>query len=129
MPLYEPVSTKCGRANNLGLAGPPAVGNAFDKLIRSANTCLRENRLNGGEQSSRRCASDEVRRVMSCRAYQTGIAATTTSDRRLNAPGNIAAGCRDRGEGARHIQKIGKVCTVDGVPDRHDPTPGLWFMD
>jgi len=66
--------------------------------------------------------------------YQAVINRHKTSDLADSQPtkGNIAGGLTTIEEKALgNIQKIGKVCTVDGVIDKAEmPThPGLWFMD
>jgi (2R)-sulfolactate sulfo-lyase subunit beta len=134
------VSTKCGESDTTsGCGANPTVGNAFDKLHPLGNyLCFGETtELTGGEQIvAARCANDEVRRqfMFMFDRYQKVIDRHKTSDLSDSQPtkGNIAGGLTTIEEKALgNIQKIGKICTVDGVIDKAEaPThPGLWFMD
>ncbi len=134
------VSTKCGESDTTsGCGANPTVGNAFDKLHPLGSTlCFGETtELTGGEHIvAARCASDAVRErfMFMFNRYQDVINRHKTSDLSDSQPtkGNIAGGLTTIEEKALgNIQKIGKVCTVDGVIDKAErPThPGLWFMD
>ena len=120
------VSTKCGESDTTsGCGANPTVGNAFDKLHPLGTTlCFGETtELTGGEHIvAARCASDAVRDkfMFMFNRYQDVINRHKTSD--LTTIEEKALG---------NIQKIGKLCTVDGVIDKAEmPThPGLWFMD
>ena len=134
------VSTKCGESDTTsGCGANPTVGNAFDKLHPLGSTlCFGETtELTGGEHIvAARCASDAVREqfMFMFNRYQDVINRHKTSDLSDSQPtkGNIAGGLTTIEEKALgNIQKIGKVCTVDGVIDKAEmPThAGLWFMD
>ena len=134
------VSTKCGESDTTsGCGSNPTVGNAFDKLHPLKTTlCFGETtELTGGEQIvAARCANDEVRKqfMFMFDRYQEVINRHKTSDLSDSQPtkGNIAGGLTTIEEKALgNIQKIGKLCTVDGVIDKAEmPThAGLWFMD
>ena len=134
------VSTKCGESDTTsGCGANPAVGNAFDKLHPLGNyLCFGETtELTGGEHIvAARCANDDVRQkfMHMFDRYQEVINRHKTSDLADSQPtkGNIAGGLTTIEEKALgNIQKIGKLCTVDGVIDKAEmPThPGLWFMD
>ncbi|MDQ6638690.1 MAG: UxaA family hydrolase, partial [Pseudomonadota bacterium] len=129
------VSTKCGESDTTsGCGSNPTVGNAFDKLHPLGNTlCFGETtELTGGEQIvAARCANDAVREkfMFMFERYQDVINRHKTSDLSDSQPtkGNIAGGLTTIEEKALgNIQKIGKVCTVDGVIDKAEtPThPG-----
>ena len=93
--------------------------------------------LTGGEHLvAARCRTPEVREkvkmVFDC--YQEVVNRHRTDDLSESQPtkGNIAGGLTTIEEKALgNIQKIGKLCKVDGVLDKGEaPTgPGLWFMD
>ena len=134
------VSTKCGESDTTsGCGANPTVGNAFDKLHPLGNyLCFGETtELTGGEHIvAARCANDDVRKQFQFMfdRYQDVINRHKTSDLSDSQPtkGNIAGGLTTIEEKALgNIQKIGKLCTVDGVIDKAEmPThPGLWFMD
>ena len=134
------VSTKCGESDTTsGCGANPTVGNAFDKLHPLGTTLVfgETSELTGGEDIvAARCANDAVRAqfmVMFDR-YQAMIERWRTTDLSDSQPtkGNIAGGLTTIEEKALgNIQKIGKICTVDGVIDKgEEPThAGLWFMD
>src|SRR5678815_1590066 len=123
----------------IGAGCNPNVASAFDKRQPLGNyLCFGETtELTGGEHIvAARCANDEVRRLFMFMfdRYQKVIDRHKTSDLSDSQPtkGNIAGGLTTIEEKALgNIQKIGKVCTVDGVIDKAEtPThPGLWFMD
>jgi (2R)-sulfolactate sulfo-lyase subunit beta len=134
------VSTKCGESDTTsGCGSNPTVGNAFDKLEPFGVTmCFGETtEITGGENIvADRCATPEVReqwmRVFN--RYQDVINRHKTNDLSESQPtkGNIAGGLTTIEEKALgNIQKIGRLCQVDGVLDKAEaPTgPGLWFMD
>ncbi|MEI2621054.1 MAG: UxaA family hydrolase [Candidatus Nanopelagicales bacterium] len=134
------VSTKCGESDTTsGCGANPTVGNAFDKLHPLGTyLCFGETtELTGGEHIvAARCANDDVREqfMFMFNRYQDVINRHKTSDLSDSQPtkGNIAGGLTTIEEKALgNIQKIGKMCTVDGVIDKAEmPThPGLWFMD
>jgi (2R)-sulfolactate sulfo-lyase subunit beta len=134
------VSTKCGESDTTsGCGANPTVGNAFDKLYPLGNTLVfgETSELTGGEQIvAARCRTDAVRErfMFMFNRYQDMINRHKTSDLSDSQPtkGNIAGGLTTIEEKALgNIQKIGKVCMVDGVLDKAEvPTgPGLWFMD
>lgn len=134
------VSTKCGESDTTsGCGSNPTVGNAFDKLYPLGNTLVfgETSEITGGEQIvAERCASDAVRErfMFMFNRYQDMINRWKTDDLSESQPtkGNIAGGLTTIEEKALgNIQKIGKVCKVDGVLDKAEtPTgPGLWFMD
>jgi len=134
------VSTKCGESDTTsGCGANPTVGNAFDKLYPHGVTLVfgETTELTGGEHLvAARCRNDEVRKKFQFMfdRYQEIINRHKTSDLSDSQPtkGNIAGGLTTIEEKALgNIQKIGKVCTVDGVIDKAEtPThPGLWFMD
>lgn len=134
------VSTKCGESDTTsGCGSNPSVGNAFDKLYPHKTTlCFGEtSELTGGEHIvAARCANDKVRErfMFMFNRYQDMINRWRTTDLSESQPtkGNIAGGLTTIEEKALgNIQKIGKVCKVDGVLDKAEiPThSGLWFMD
>ncbi|MDO5288663.1 MAG: UxaA family hydrolase [Pseudomonadota bacterium] len=134
------VSTKCGESDTTsGCGANPTVGNAFDKLYALGTTLVfgETSELTGGEQIvAARCANDQVRAdfMRMFNRYQAMIERNKTTDLSESQPtkGNIAGGLTTIEEKALgNIQKIGKLCTVDGVLDKAErPThPGLWFMD
>ncbi|TAL57026.1 UxaA family hydrolase [Pandoraea sp.] len=134
------VSTKCGESDTTsGCGSNPTVGNAFDKLYPLGNTLVfgETSEITGGEQIvAARCANDAVREkfMFMFNRYQDMINRWKTDDLSESQPtkGNIAGGLTTIEEKALgNIQKIGKVCKVDGVLDKAEtPTgPGLWFMD
>ena len=134
------VSTKCGESDTTsGCGANPTVGNAFDKMYPLGNTLLfgETSEVTGGEHLiAERCRTDEVRdRFMYMfNRYQDMIERHKTNDLSESQPtkGNIEGGLTTIEEKALgNIQKIGKVCLVDGVLDKaEEPTgPGLWFMD
>jgi len=134
------VSTKCGESDTTsGCGGNPTVGNAFDKLYGLGNTLVfgETSEITGGEHIvAARCANDAVRErfMFMFNRYQDMINRWKTSDLSESQPtkGNIAGGLTTIEEKAMgNIQKIGKLCKVDGVLDKAEmPTgPGLWFMD
>jgi (2R)-sulfolactate sulfo-lyase subunit beta len=134
------VSTKCGESDTTsGCGSNPTVGNAFDKLYPHGTTlCFGETtELTGGEHLvAARCATPEVReQFMSMfNRYQEVINRFKTNDLSDSQPtkGNIEGGLTTIEEKALgNIQKIGRLCKVDGVLDKAEvPTkPGLWFMD
>ncbi len=134
------VSTKCGESDTTsGCGANPTVGNAFDKLYEHGTTlCFGEtSEITGGEHLvAERCATPQVRDQFMAmfNRYQAMIDRHKTSDLSDSQPtkGNIAGGLTTIEEKALgNIQKIGKLCQVDGVLDKAQvPTgPGLWFMD
>ena len=134
------VSTKCGESDTTsGCGSNPTVGNAFDKLYSHGTTlCFGETtELTGGEHLvAARCATPEVREQFMAmfNRYQDVINAHKTNDLSDSQPtkGNIEGGLTTIEEKALgNIQKIGRLCKVDGVLDKAEtPTgPGLWFMD
>lgn len=134
------VSTKCGESDTTsGCGANPTVGNAFDKLYELGSTLVfgETSELTGGEHFiAQRCASDEVRERFNFmfNRYQDMINRWKTDDLAESQPtkGNIAGGLTTIEEKAMgNIQKIGKVCMIDGVLDKAEaPTDsGLWFMD
>ncbi|AKJ68641.1 D-galactarate dehydratase [Pandoraea thiooxydans] len=134
------VSTKCGESDTTsGCGSNPTVGNAFDKLYPLGSTLVfgETSEITGGEQIvAERCANDAVRErfMFMFNRYQDMINRWKTDDLSESQPtkGNIAGGLTTIEEKALgNIQKIGKVCKVDGVLDKAEtPTgPGLWFMD
>ncbi len=134
------VSTKCGESDTTsGCGANPTVGNAFDKLYPRGVTMVfgETTELTGGEHLvAERCQNDAVRKKfqMVFDRYQEVIERHKTSDLSDSQPtkGNIAGGLTTIEEKALgNIQKIGRLCKVDGVLDKAEmPTgPGLWFMD
>jgi len=134
------VSTKCGESDTTsGCGGNPTVGNAFDKLYTLGSTLVfgETSEITGGEHIvAARCANDAVRErfMFMFDRYQDMINRWKTSDLSESQPtkGNIAGGLTTIEEKAMgNIQKIGKLCKVDGVLDKAEmPTgKGLWFMD
>jgi (2R)-sulfolactate sulfo-lyase subunit beta len=134
------VSTKCGESDTTnGCGANPTVGNAFDKLYPLGSTLVfgETSELTGGEQIvAARCRTDAVRErfMFMFNRYQDMINRHKTTDLSESQPtkGNIAGGLTTIEEKALgNIQKIGKVCQVDGVLDKAEiPSgPGLWFMD
>ena len=134
------VSTKCGESDTTsGCGANPSVGNAFDKLYELGSTLVfgETSELTGGEHFiAQRCANDEVRERFNFmfNRYQDMINRWKTDDLAESQPtkGNIAGGLTTIEEKAMgNIQKIGKVCMIDGVLDKAEaPTDsGLWFMD
>ncbi len=134
------VSTKCGESDTTsGCGANPTVGNAFDKLYPHGVTLAfgETTELTGGEQLViQRCRNDEVRRKFQFMfdRYQKVVEAHKTNDLSDSQPtkGNIEGGLTTIEEKALgNIQKIGRLCMVDGVIDKAEtPTgPGLWFMD
>jgi (2R)-sulfolactate sulfo-lyase subunit beta len=134
------VSTKCGESDTTsGCGSNPTVGNAFDKLYPHGTTLVfgETTELTGGEQLvAKRCRTPEVKErfMMMFNRYQEVINRHKTNDLSDSQPtkGNIAGGLTTIEEKALgNIQKIGKLCMVDGVIDKAEtPTgPGLWFMD
>ncbi|HSQ80848.1 MAG TPA: UxaA family hydrolase [Casimicrobiaceae bacterium] len=134
------VSTKCGESDTTsGCGANPTVGDAFDKLYAAGSTLVfgETTELTGGEQIvAARCRDEKVRAdfMRMFDRYQQVVERHKTSDLSDSQPtkGNIAGGLTTIEEKALgNIQKIGKVCTVDGVLDKAEaPThPGLWFMD
>ncbi|MDH4172442.1 MAG: UxaA family hydrolase [Betaproteobacteria bacterium] len=134
------VSTKCGESDTTsGCGANPTVGNAFDKLYPRGVTMVfgETTELTGGEHLvAERCKDDAVRKKfqMVFDRYQEVIERHKTSDLSDSQPtkGNIAGGLTTIEEKALgNIQKIGRLCKVDGVLDKAEmPTgPGLWFMD
>ncbi|MCP5408450.1 MAG: UxaA family hydrolase [Chromatiaceae bacterium] len=134
------VSTKCGESDTTsGCGSNPTVGNAFDKMYPHGTTLLfgETSEITGGEHLvAARCRNDEVRErfMFMFNRYQEMINRFKTSDLSDSQPtkGNIEGGLTTIEEKALgNIQKIGKVCLVDGVLDKAEaPTgPGLWFMD
>jgi len=134
------VSCKCGESDTTsGCGSNPTVGNAFDKLYAAGGTLVfgETTELTGGEQIvAARCRDDKVRadfmRVFD--RYQEVINRHKTTDLSESQPtkGNIAGGLTTIEEKALgNIQKIGRLCRVDGVLDKAEaPThAGLWFMD
>jgi len=140
-PIHELwVSTKCGESDTTsGCGANPSVGDAFDKLHGLGSyLCFGETtELTGGEHIvAARCATDAVREqfMFMFNRYQDLVNRHKTSDLSDSQPtkGNILGGLTTIEEKALgNIQKIGKLCTVDGVIDKaEEPThPGLWFMD
>jgi (2R)-sulfolactate sulfo-lyase subunit beta len=134
------VSTKCGESDTTsGCGANPAVGNAFDKLYPHGTTLVfgETTEITGGEHLvAKRCRTPEVKEkfMMMFNRYQEVVNRHKTSDLSDSQPtkGNIAGGLTTIEEKALgNIQKIGKLCKVDGVLDKAEaPTgPGLWFMD
>jgi len=134
------VSTKCGESDTTsGCGANPTVGNAFDKLYPLRTTlCFGEtSEITGGEHLvAARCATPKVREefMATFNRYQDMINRWKTSDLSESQPtkGNIEGGLTTIEEKALgNIQKIGRICKVDGVLDKAEaPThPGLWFMD
>jgi len=134
------VSTKCGESDTTsGCGANPTVGNAFDKLYGLGTTlCFGEtSELTGGEHLvAERCRTPKVREEFMAMfdKYQAMIDRHKTSDLSDSQPtkGNIAGGLTTIEEKALgNIQKIGKLCKVDGVLDKAEAPsgPGLWFMD
>ncbi len=93
--------------------------------------------LTGGEHLvAERCRTPEVRDQFMAmfNRYQDVVNRHKTNDLSDSQPtkGNIAGGLTTIEEKALgNIQKIGKVCKIDGVIDKAEtPTgAGLWFMD
>jgi (2R)-sulfolactate sulfo-lyase subunit beta len=134
------VSTKCGESDTTsGCGSNPTVGNAFDKLYGLGATLVfgETTEITGGEKFvAERCANEEVRKrfMFMFDRYQDVVNAHKTSDLSDSQPtkGNIEGGLTTIEEKAMgNIQKIGKICKVDGVLDKAEtPThSGLWFMD
>ena len=134
------VSTKCGESDTTsGCGANPTVGAAFDKLYEAGCTLVfgETSELTGGEHLvADRCATPEVREKFQATfdRYSDMIDRHKTSDLSESQPtkGNIEGGLTTIEEKALgNIQKIGKVCKVDGVMDKaeHPDKPGLWFMD
>jgi (2R)-sulfolactate sulfo-lyase subunit beta len=134
------VSTKCGESDTTsGCGANPTVGNAFDKLYPHGVTLVfgETTELTGGEHLvAARCRTPEVRERFQRMfdRYQEVLNRHRTDDLFESQPtkGNIAGGLTTIEEKALgNIQKIGKLCKVDGVLDKGEtPTgPGLWFMD
>jgi (2R)-sulfolactate sulfo-lyase subunit beta len=134
------VSTKCGESDTTsGCGANPTVGNAFDKLYPHGTTLVfgETSEITGGEHLvAERCRTDEVRErfMYMFNRYQDMINRYKTDDLSESQPtkGNIAGGLTTIEEKALgNIQKIGRLCMVDGVLDKAEaPTgPGLWFMD
>ncbi len=134
------VSTKCGESDTTsGCGSNPTVGNAFDKMYpHKVTLCFGETtEITGGEHIvAARCATPKVRDEFMAmfNRYQEVIDRFKTSDLSESQPtkGNIEGGLTTIEEKALgNIQKIGRVCKVDGVLDKAEtPThPGLWFMD
>jgi (2R)-sulfolactate sulfo-lyase subunit beta len=134
------VSTKCGESDTTsGCGANPTVGNAFDKLYPLGSTLVfgETSEITGGEDIvAARCRTPKVRKEFMAmfNRYQDMINRHKTNDLSESQPtkGNIAGGLTTIEEKALgNIQKIGKVCKVDGVIDKGEvPTgPGLWFMD
>jgi len=134
------VSTKCGESDTTSGAGScPTAGNAFDKLHGLGTTLVfgETSEITGGEHIvAARCKTPEIRErfMFMFNRYQDMINRHKTSDLSDSQPtkGNIAGGLTTIEEKALgNVQKIGKLCTVDGVLDKAEaPThPGLWFMD
>ena len=134
------VSTKCGESDTTsGCGANPTVGEAFDKLYEAGCTLVfgETSELTGGEHLvADRCATPEVREKFQATfdRYSDMIDRHKTSDLSESQPtkGNIEGGLTTIEEKALgNIQKIGKVCKVDGVMDKaeHPDKPGLWFMD
>lgn len=134
------VSTKCGESDTTsGCGANPTVGNAFDKLYGIGSTLLfgETSEITGGESIvAARCRTPQVRDQFMAmfNRYQAMIDRHKTSDLSESQPtkGNIAGGLTTIEEKALgNIQKIGRLCQVDGVLDKAEtPTgPGLWFMD
>ncbi len=134
------VSTKCGESDTTsGCGANPTVGNAFDKLYADGCTLVfgETSELTGGEHLvAARCATDAVREKFQFMfdRYQRMIDRFKTTDLSESQPtkGNIEGGLTTIEEKALgNIQKIGKVCKVDGVLDKAEmpDKPGLWFMD
>ena len=134
------VSTKCGESDTTsGCGANPTVGAAFDKLYEAGCTLVfgETSELTGGEHLvADRCATPEVRDKFQATfdRYSDMIDRHKTSDLSESQPtkGNIEGGLTTIEEKALgNIQKIGKVCKVDGVMDKaeHPDKPGLWFMD
>jgi (2R)-sulfolactate sulfo-lyase subunit beta len=134
------VSTKCGESDTTsGLAANPTAGNAFDKLYEQGTTLVfgETTEITGGENLvAKRCRTPEVAAQFMAMfdRYQGVINRNKVDDLSDSQPtkGNIAGGLTTIEEKALgNIQKIGKVCVVDGVLDKAEtPTgPGLWFMD
>jgi (2R)-sulfolactate sulfo-lyase subunit beta len=134
------ISTKCGESDTTsGCGANPTVGNAFDKLYPLGTTLVfgETSEITGGEQLvAARCRTPKVREefLAMFNRYQEMINRHKTSDLSESQPtkGNIAGGLTTIEEKALgNIQKIGRVCKVDGVLDKAE-TPsgkGLWFMD
>ena len=134
------ISTKCGESDTTsGCGANPTVGNAFDKLYGLGTTLVfgETSELTGGEHLvAARCRTDKVRTdfMKMFDDYQAMIKRHATTDLSDSQPtkGNIAGGLTTIEEKALgNIQKIGKVCMVDGVLDKAETPngPGLWFMD
>jgi (2R)-sulfolactate sulfo-lyase subunit beta len=134
------VSTKCGESDTTsGCGANPTVGDAFDKLYAAGATLVfgETTELTGGEQIvAARCRDDAVRGefMRMFDRYQDVINRHKTSDLSDSQPtkGNIAGGLTTIEEKALgNIQKIGRLCKVDGVLDKAEAPsgPGLWFMD
>jgi len=134
------VSTKCGESDTTSCCGANhTVGNAFDKLYPLGTTLVfgETTELTGGEHLvAERCRTPEVRDQFMAmfNRYQDVVNRHKTNDLSDSQPtkGNIAGGLTTIEEKALgNIQKIGKVCKIDGVIDKAEtPTgAGLWFMD
>ncbi|MEN9560189.1 MAG: hypothetical protein RLZZ502_1400, partial [Pseudomonadota bacterium] len=112
---------------------------AFDKLYPLKTTLLfgETSEITGGEHLvAARCRTPQVRDEFMAMfdRYQEMINRHKTSDLSESQPtkGNIAGGLTTIEEKALgNIQKIGKVCKVDGVLDKAEAPKGsgLWFMD
>jgi (2R)-sulfolactate sulfo-lyase subunit beta len=134
------VSTKCGESDTTsGCGANPTVGNAFDKLYPLGSTMVfgETSEITGGEHLvAARCRTPAVREkfMFMFNRYQDMINRHKTDDLSESQPtkGNIAGGLTTIEEKALgNIQKIGRICKVDGVLDKAEiPTSkGLWFMD
>ncbi len=134
------VSTKCGESDTTsGCGANPTVGNAFDKLYPLGSTLVfgETSEITGGEHLvAARCRTPAVREkfMFMFNRYQDMINRHKTDDLSESQPtkGNIAGGLTTIEEKALgNIQKIGRICKVDGVLDKAEiPTgKGLWFMD
>ncbi len=129
----------CESDTTSGCGANPTVGNAFDKLYAQGLTLVfgETTEITGGEHLvAARCATDEVRKKFQFMfdRYQAIVDKHKTSDLSESQPtkGNIAGGLTTIEEKALgNIQKIGRLCKIDGVLDKHErPTgPGLWFID
>ena len=134
------VSTKCGESDTTsGCGANPTVGNAFDKLYAEGNTLLfgETSEITGAEDLvAQRARTPEIgaQFLKTWNAYNDFIVANKTDDLSDSQPtkGNIIGGLTTIEEKALgNIQKIGKLCQVDGVlePAEAPKGKGLWFMD
>jgi altronate hydrolase len=128
------IGCECGGSDGTsGLAGNPAVGRFFDRLVDAGGTAIFEETVEmiGLRDILLERAADEAARGQVAAAYDKAVSYCTSVRQYSVSPGNFAGGLSTIEEksmgafaksGSRPIQGVIKVAQAP-------PRPGLWLLD